>query len=129
MMNPPQPDYLFLQSATGESIPVSAEMISVELTGQTPEWLDPEFIQHAAKAVFHYFKHELRRRTMSLGEFAGGLEKVLAGLGQAVRVPAAVPPEARVLESDLHQLVIESGSSGELLFFPRLREDLRRHLA
>ena len=72
-------DYLLFQIATGESIPCSAEMISVELADTTAEWFDAEFIHHAAGAVFHYFKHELGRQTVSVAEFAGALRKVLRG--------------------------------------------------
>ena len=59
------------------------------------ELFDPEFVHHATKAVFHYFKHELGRQTVTAGEFAGALEKVLRGF--AVTAQAAshpTPPRA-----------------------------------
>ena len=74
-------DCLLFQTSNGESIPFSAEMISVELTGEGIGEFDPEFLKHAASAVFHYFKHDLKRVTVTVGEFAGALEKVLRGFG------------------------------------------------
>ena len=126
-------DCLLFQMAGGESIPFSAEMISVELTGNTSSILDEEFVKHASKAVFHYFKHELGRQTVTVGEFAGALERVLRGF--ALNTPPAEPPAeppapggARVLESDLRLLANESGKGCELFFFPRLRDELRYQL-
>ncbi|HWH70149.1 MAG TPA: hypothetical protein VNT26_12245, partial [Candidatus Sulfotelmatobacter sp.] len=59
-------DCMLFRLAGGESIPFSAEMISVELMGETAQWFDPEFVRHAANAVFHYFKHELGRQSVSV---------------------------------------------------------------
>lgn len=74
-------DCLLFELASGEAIPFSAEMISVELMGDVVSQLDPEVIRHAAASVFHYFKHDLERDSVTVGEFAGMLEKVLRGLG------------------------------------------------
>ena len=74
-------DCLLFKTSSGESIPFSAEMISVELSGDGTGVFDPEFLKHAASAVFHYFKHDLGRLTVTVGEFAGALEKVLRGFG------------------------------------------------
>ena len=63
-------DCLTFRLTSGESIPYSAEMLSVELVGETARWFDSEFAHQAAKAVFHYFKHELGRHAVSVGEFA-----------------------------------------------------------
>ena len=70
-------DYLVFQMATGESAPFSADAISEELVGDSEGTYDPELVGHAANAVFHYFKHELGYQTVTLGEFAAALEKVL----------------------------------------------------
>ena len=51
-----QSDCLLFQLASGESVPCSVEMISVELTGGTKNALDPEVLRHAAASFFHYFK-------------------------------------------------------------------------
>jgi hypothetical protein len=122
-------DCLLFKTSNGESIPFSAEMISVELTGEGIGEFDPEFLKHAASAVFHYFKNDLGRVTVTVGEFAGALEKVLRGFGLK-----ADPQEEqnsagpRVLKSDLGQLACESGKGFELFFFPRLRDELRHQL-
>ena len=121
-------DYLFFKTPTGESIPYSADMVTVELEGDGTELFDQEFIRHATKAVFHYFKHELGRQSVTLGEFAGALEKVLRRFAIAAQ-PCAPPLSGPgVLESDLRRLAHESAQGCELLFFPRLRAELHRHL-
>jgi hypothetical protein len=114
--------------AGGESIPFSAEMISVELMGSTAKHFDSEFVRHAAKAVFHYFKHELDRQSVSVREFARALEKVLKGFVLTAKEPSPWPAGENVAESDLGQLALQSGDSCELFFFPRLRDEVRTHL-
>jgi len=103
-------------------------MISVEVMGNTARTLDPDFVQHAAQAVFHYFKHELCRQSVTVAEFSGALEKVLRGFKLQTPAPSVIGPALQVLESDLHRLVSESGFGCELFFFPRLRDELRAHL-
>jgi hypothetical protein len=124
-------DCLLFQMAGGESVPFSAEMISCELMGGSSELFDADFVRDAAHAVFHFFKHDQGRQTVSVGEFAEALEKVLRGFAPAARAAAdaATSPAAPgVGESDLCRLALESGEGRELFFFPRLREELRRHL-
>jgi hypothetical protein len=121
-------DCLLFELGTGECIPYSADMVSVELGGGVTEAFDQEFVQHATKAVFHYFKYEQARQTVTLGEFAGALERVLRGF--AVTAQLGIPPDSqpRVLEYDLCRLALETGQGRELFFFPRLRAELQRHL-
>lgn len=126
-------DCLLFETSSGESIPFSAEMISVELTSDGIGMFDPEFLKHAASAVFHYFKHDLGRVTVTVGEFAGALEKVLRGFTLQAEALPAVPmepsdAECRVVKTDLRQLACESGKGFELFFFPRLRDELRQQL-
>ena len=121
-------DCLVFRMAGGESVPFSADMISVEPTVGTAELFDSEFVRHATKAVFHYFKHELRRQTVSMGEFAMALEKVLHGFAATAQAPAKTDSRPRVVESDLGRLAHESGEGCELFFFPRLRDELRKQL-
>ncbi|HLX71930.1 MAG TPA: hypothetical protein VKV04_20130 [Verrucomicrobiae bacterium] len=128
-------DCLLFQTSNGESIPFSAEMISVELSGEGVNGFDPEFLKHAASAVFHYFKNDLGRVTVTVGEFAGALEKVLRGFGlKAEPAQSSSPPPPshnapqRVMKSDLRQLACESGKGFELFFFPRLRDEMRQQL-
>jgi hypothetical protein len=134
-------DCLLFQTSNGESIPFSAEMISVELNGEGIGSFDPEFLKHAASAVFHYFKHDLGRVTVTVGEFAGALEKVLRGFGLQSEADEQngehiddfpteedISGQRRVLKSDLRLLACESGKGFELFFFPRLRDELRQQL-
>lgn len=121
-------DCLLFQLSSGESVPFSAEMISVEVMGEATDALEPEFVKHAAASVFHYFKHDLGRETISVAEFAGALEKVLRGLGFNVCSGDGAPPAGESAEGDLRLLARESGEGCELVFFPRLRDALRNQL-
>ena len=123
-----QSDCLLFQLTNGESVPCSAEMISVELVGGGDGPFDPEVLRHAAASVFHYFKSELRRETVTVGEFAGTLEKVLRDLGFTIRAGAMEPHSQGIVETDLCLMARESGDSLELFFFPRLRDELRSQL-
>jgi hypothetical protein len=121
-------DCLLFQLTNGESVPCSAEMISVELVGGSDGWLDPEVLRHAAASVFHYFKAELCRESVTVGEFAGALEKVLRNLGFTIRAGAMESHARETIETDLGLIAKESGGGFELFFFPRLRDELRAQL-
>jgi hypothetical protein len=120
-----QSDCLLFQLTNGEQIPCSAEMISIEVTGQQLE-LDPEVLRHAAASVFHYFKTELARETVTVGEFSLALEKVLRHLGLTIRADES--QSHRIFEADLGSLARESADNLELFFYPRLRAELRTQL-
>ena len=119
---------LLFQLPSGESVPCSVEMISVELTGNTQNLLDPEVLRHASASVFHYFKNELERETVTVGEFASALEKVLRQLGFVIRAGALESRSREIVETDLCLFARESADSLELFFFPRLRDELRAQL-
>jgi hypothetical protein len=123
-------DCLVFQTATGEGVPYSADMISVEVMGDAAAMFDPEFLKHAAAAVFHYFRDELGRESVTVAEFSLALERVLRGfnLKQDETPEELMQSSPLVLKSDLCQLVAESGKGFELLFFPRLRDELRTQL-
>ena len=121
-------DCLVFHTASGEGVPYSAEMISVELMGDTASLFDQEFIKHAAAAVFHYFRDELGRQTVTIAEFSLALERVLRGFNLAASRMDSGEPVPRVVQSDLCRLVTESGKGCELFFFPRLRDELRTQL-
>jgi hypothetical protein len=122
-------DCLVFETSAGEGVPFSAEMISVELLGDTAKMFDAEFVKHAAAAVFHYYRDELGRETVTIAEFSLALERVLRGFRLDVRSPEAAAETApRVAQSDLCRLVEESDEGCELLFFPRLRDELRTQL-
>ena len=94
-------DCLLFEMASGERIPYSADMVSVELVGDTAGVFDSEFVRHATKAVFHYFKHELGRRKCPVGEFAGALEKVLRGFAATAQLSAPARLRSRACWSTI----------------------------
>ena len=116
-------DCLLFELASGESIPFSSEMISIELMGDAATKFDTELIKHAAASVFHYFRNDLARETVTVGEFAEALEKVLRELGFYVQPTET--PRSGAAGADLRVLARESGDARELVFFPRLRHELR----
>lgn len=125
-----RPDCLVFSMPNGDDIPCPVEKVTVEVLGEAVKLMDQELIQNAAEAVLHYFKFEQGRQHVTLGEFTQALEKVLHNLGLNVR--AEEPPQTtapgRVLETDLARLATESGKGLELVFFVRLREELRWQL-
>lgn len=123
-----QSDCLLFQLATGESVPCSAEMISIEIVGGQDELLDPEVLRHAAASVFHYFKKELKRESVTVGEFALALEKVLRELGLTLQDGALADAANEIVESDLRIIACQSAGSLELFFYPALRHELQSQL-
>jgi hypothetical protein len=122
-----QSDHLIFQLTNGESVPCSAEMITIEIVGNAEGTLDPGLLRHAAASVFHYFKTELERETVTVGEFAVALEKALHGLGLTLFADNS-ETRLQTLEADLGLIARESADSLELFFFPRLRNELRAKL-
>ena len=118
---------LIFQFNNGESVPCSPGMICVEVVGQSEHAPDAEMLRHAAASVFHYFKFELHRETVTIGEFSLALEKVLQHLGYTIHTGANAAEE--VSKADLGCLAREAGDSLELFFFPRLRDELQHRLS
>ena len=114
-------DCLLFELTNGESVPCSSEMITVEIVGEAATAPDRDMLRHAAASVFHYFKCELERESVTVAEFSRALEKVLAHLGYSIHTGESST-------ADLVQLLREVGDSRELLFFPRLRDELRGQL-
>lgn len=132
-------DCLVFKTANGENIPCSAHAVTIELVGESVDWLDKDLVVHAAEAVLHYFKSEKGQHIVSVAEFSEALERVLQGLGLNVKSADPLDSEialfddggaeaARVFEADLSKLAAESADGCELLFFPRLRETIHREL-
>ena len=122
-------DCLLFETQGGESVPFSAEMVSIELMGDSSKLLDPDFVKQASKAVFHYFRNELGRETVTVAEFAGALEKVLRSFGYRVHsADNDSDEEPSFFESDLQRLAREAAGGCELFFFPLLRDELRLQL-
>ncbi len=119
---------LVFQTESGENIPYTADSLSVEVLGDAANLFDPEFIKHAAAAVFHYYRVDLGRDTVSVAEFSLSLEKVLRGFKLTPRPAADTDAGPRVLQSDLCALVPKSDAGCELFFFPRLRDELQNLL-
>jgi hypothetical protein len=102
--------------------------VTVELIGDSAALLDDEVIQNAAQAVLHYFKSELGKTLVSVGEFAQALERVLRGLGFSVSASDPGTESFPAGDADLGRLALDSQGGFELDFFPRLRRELRRQL-
>lgn len=131
-----RPDCLVFKAADGASVPCSVTEVTFELLGEDAQQLDAELLQHAAEAVLHYFKKEKGKDIVTVTEFSDALERVFRGLGLQVLKGAAAPASPgwpsdlppRIIEADLRQLAGESAIAGELIFFPLLREAVRREL-
>jgi hypothetical protein len=121
-------DHLIFQLTNGESVPCSAEMITIEIAGNSEGLIDAEMLRHASASVFHYFKTELQRHTVTVGEFALALEKVLRNFGLTLYADEPPPLAKQIFEADLGHIARESADSLELFFFPRLRDELRQQL-
>ena len=78
--------------------------------------------------MFHYFKTELAREAVTIGEFSLALEKVLHHLGYTIHAHEPGSRAGDMSDTDLARLVRETGDSLELFFFPRLRDELRVRL-
>jgi hypothetical protein len=113
---------LVFQGGNGEGVPLSADMISIELSGEAAQLLDQQHVDNAAEAVFHYFKHDLKRHTVTMAEFSEALEKALKALTKESSPAQTAGP---TVESDLAELARKCGTGCELVFFPRLRTELR----
>ena len=117
-------DCILLRQPNGESLPMNPGTIAIEVVTDGDSPLDEAFVKEASAAVLHYFKQEEGRDSVTLGEFAEALEKVLQGF----KFPGTPDDENRVLEADLQQLATDSGEAFELTFFPRLRDEMRMRL-
>ncbi len=124
-----RPDCLVFKTPSGDNIPCSAEEITIELLGEAVNKLDHELVQNAAHAVLHFFRFEEQRTMVTIGEFAETLAKVLRDLGLQVTTDADLPAtETRLIEADLRTMASEMAQGFELVFFQRLRDELRTHL-
>jgi hypothetical protein len=125
------PDCLIFETSSGESIPCSAEVVTIELVGDSK--LDPQVVREAAAAVVYYFRNELGRDNVSVEEFSFALQKILRRLGYTVSAPEGSDCEqVEMLEhlaiANLPELATSSGKGCELFFFQRLRTELRTQL-
>ena len=128
-----RPDCLEFKTPHGESVPCSAQEMTLELMGAAVAELDEEILQNAALGVLHFFKEEKGQNSVTLGEFSQALEQALRALGLEVKTtlapkPETVAPPPRVADADLCELARDAEDGFELMFFSRLREALRAQL-
>lgn len=121
-------DYLMFQMPSGESIAFSSDAIAVEIVDETEGELDANMVKQAASAVYHYFKHELGRQSVTVREFAQAMEKALDGFEISIVSAKHQRSGGCVAEADLCRIAQDSGRGFELTFFPRLRSELRTQL-
>ncbi|MCS7090617.1 MAG: hypothetical protein RMN51_11025 [Verrucomicrobiota bacterium] len=117
-------DYLLFELSGGERIPYSAESIVSELARGGLEGWRSDVLEETVKAVFHYFRHELDRETVTFEEFSRTLELALRSLEG--RSPGALA-KGWQLPCDLITLA-EMSSGLELLFFGELRRAVQVQL-
>jgi hypothetical protein len=121
-------EYLMFQMPSGESVAFSSDAIAVEIVDETDGELDVHMVKQAANAVYHYFKHELGRHTVTVSEFARAMERALDGFEISIVPAQPVRPTSMVAEANLVRIAHESGRAFELNFFPRLRDELKSQL-
>ncbi|MBI4662843.1 MAG: hypothetical protein HY735_28850 [Verrucomicrobia bacterium] len=121
-------DYLLLQTPSGNFVPCTTELFSIQLIDSTGSVVDADMIRQAAAAVLHYFKHDLGRQSVSVAEFANALEHVLKAVGLTPTAAAAKGSDHLVV-TDLHTLATGALGGFELAFFSSLRAELKNRLA
>jgi hypothetical protein len=127
-MTPSPSGSLVFRLAGDGMIPCAGPPVSFQVAGEAASLVSAGLIEDAAAAVLHYFRQEMKRSSISVGEFSAALELVLHSLGLDFikAVPEAALEKAGPAEIDLRGLV---GEGLELGFFRRLREELQRQLA
>ncbi|MEI9866629.1 MAG: hypothetical protein WDN00_19170 [Limisphaerales bacterium] len=93
-----------------------------------PAILTPKCCTTPPRPSFHYFKKDLDRETVTVGEFAGALKKVLRNLGHTLQADEFETRSPETIETDLGLFARQAGDSLELFFFPLLRDELRAQL-
>lgn len=124
-------DQIFLGSPGEGAVPCSIDQITLELVGSAVGHVKPEVLREATAAVLHYFKEEMGRIQITPEEFGEALGKVLTGLGVSIEITEVLSEPAGscvTIREDLRALAMEAGKLGELGFFPKLHEVLRRSL-
>jgi len=103
--------------------------VTLEIIGDAIDLLDEHTIKQASGAVLHYFKTELGKTTVTIGEFSTALEHALRSLGLHVQSSGTkIPISPRVIESDLAGLAAKANDGLELIFFSQLRTALQEFL-
>src|SRR3954468_3254941 len=121
-------DCLVFKNTDGTGVPASAHEFAVEIIGEAVGMLDEEVVKNAAHAVLHYFKEELHRTSVTIGEFTGALEDTLRKLGYNIDAAQPKKKGPQIITSNLQEIVGQIGAGYELLFFSRLRDEVRSGL-
>ncbi|HEY0456729.1 MAG TPA: hypothetical protein VGE41_10170 [Verrucomicrobiae bacterium] len=123
-----RPDCLVFKHRNGDNLPFAADQFALDIIGEAVGMLDQEILKNAAGAVLHFFKEELGRTTVTVGEFAGALESTLSKLGFDIKTDFSQKLKAPILDSNLREIASETGPGFEMMFFHRLRQELRLSL-
>ena len=122
-------DCLVFETSDGESIPCSAQDVTVELLGDAALELEPHMVTEAAEAVLFHFKVDLGRASVTVGEFTMALEVILRGFGY--KIVAAGDDDKTddgAAETNLHDLAHQAGEGLEMVFFCTLRDQIHADL-
>ena len=123
-------DCLVFETASGECIPCSAEELTVELIGEGSKSLTPEVIHNAAAALLHYFKYEVSKEKVTIGEFTEALVDLLQKLGYQVSESGSiVSSEETYVEIHLDDFVDHQSAAMEMAFFSKLRSAVKEALS
>ncbi len=120
-------EYLLFELSNGECIPYSAENVTSLLAGKGWNQVDREYLEQMVKAVFHYFRHEQARDTVTAEEFSRAMEQVIRQYCSQPEGAGPVIPPGWTPPADL-RLLAEAAGRAELLFFPELRRALHLQL-
>ena len=124
----PRPTACLVFKTKTDLISCAAASVGIELVGEGLTGSEGQLVREAATAVLHYFRNDLGRESVAVGEFASVLARVLRGFGLDVESCLRVEDPAAMVEADLSHLVAASGGTFELGFYQRLREELARRL-
>jgi hypothetical protein len=122
-------DCLVFETSDGESIPCSAQDVTVELLGDAALELEPHMVTEAAEAVLFHFKVDLGRASVTVGEFTMALEVILRGFGyKIVAADDDRKSDDGTAETNLHDLAHQAGEGLEMVFFCTLRDQIHADL-
>jgi hypothetical protein len=122
-------DCLAFKQPDGQAVPCPAEQVTVQLIGTAAKFVEEAVIENAAQGVLHYFKEDLGQTSVTVAEFSKALETALHALGLDAIVSDSASKTPRVMEADLLRIARDTETGFELLFFDRLRHEVRRQLS
>lgn len=124
------PDCVVLELESGNTLPCSVELMTVELLGETASWIDPEILRNINQAVILYLRDELGKHLVSFQEFSEVLEQVLKGFGFDLALPrSAVTKSGGVEKTNIADWLGRKDQGFELMMFQRLRKELSKKLS